>query len=142
MIFMEKITEGRTITETDIVMFSYFTGDWTFLHTDKEASAKSMFGERIAHGYLTLSVSLGLMVRSAAIDTEKFIALRSIENVRFHKPVKIGDTIKVNYAVGRKEERPGTENVFISAKTFNQQNECVMEFQTIHLERKSGEENK
>ena len=93
----ETITEGRTITETDVVMFSYFTGDWTYLHTDKEKANKSAFGERVAHGYLTLAVALGLVIRSGAINTNLFIALKSIESVKFLKPVKIGDTLTVSY---------------------------------------------
>ena len=136
MISEEKITDGRTITETDLVTFSYFTGDWTYLHTDREAAEKSMFGERVAHGYLTLSVSLGLMIRSRAINTDVFMALKSIESVVFLKPVKIGDTITVSYSTKREESKPGTVIVRISARTFNQRNKCVMEFTTIHLERK------
>ncbi len=131
-----KITNGRTITETDIVMFSYFTGDWTYLHTDRELAEKSIFGERVAHGYLTLSVSLGLMIRSGAINTDVFMALKSIESVNFLKPVKIGDTLTVSYSAERAESKPGTVVVTLSAKTYNQRKECVMDFKTVHLERK------
>ncbi|MEM4084358.1 MAG: MaoC/PaaZ C-terminal domain-containing protein [Thermoplasmata archaeon] len=130
-----KITGGRTITETDLVMFTYFTGDWLYLHTDKVAAEKSIFGERVAHGYLTLAVSLGLMVRSGAINTDVFLALKSIENVRFLKPVKIGDTLSVSYSIERKESQDGKIIVRTAARTFNQRNECVMEFTTIHIER-------
>ncbi len=131
----EKITEGRTITETDLVMFSYFTGDWTYLHTDREMAEKSIFGERVAHGYLTLSVSLGLMIRSGAINTDVFLALKSIERVSFLKPVKIGDTLTVSYSAERRESKSGSIVVTLSAKTFNQKKECVMEFITVHLEK-------
>jgi acyl dehydratase len=132
----EKTTSGRTITETDLVMFSYFTGDWTYLHTDIEMASKSIFGQRVAHGYLTLSVSLGLMIQSGAIDTDTFTALKSIESVSFLRPVKIGDTLRVSYSAERKESRSGSVVVKISARTLNQKKECVMEFVTLHLERK------
>ena len=131
----EKTTEGRTITETDLVMFSYFTGDWTYLHKDREMAEKSIFGERVAHGYLTLSVSLGLMIRSGAINTDVFLALKSIERVSFLKPVKIGDTLTVSYSAERRESKSGSIVVTLSAKTFNQKKECVMEFITVHLEK-------
>lgn len=39
---------GRTVTETDFVMHSMFTGDWTELHTNKEYSEDGPFGARIA----------------------------------------------------------------------------------------------
>jgi 3-hydroxybutyryl-CoA dehydratase len=54
---------GRTITETDIVMFAAFTGDWHPLHTNVEFAKKTIFGERIAHGMLTLCVGSALMFR-------------------------------------------------------------------------------
>jgi 3-hydroxybutyryl-CoA dehydratase len=41
---------GRTVTETDIILFSALTGDWHELHTNVEFARKSVFGERIAHG--------------------------------------------------------------------------------------------
>ncbi len=136
---METLTEGRTITETDIVMFSYFTGDWTFLHTDMEAARKSIFGERVAHGYLTLSVSLGLMIRSGAINSDMFMALKSIEYVKFLKPVKINDTLRVAYSIERTLSKPGTVLVTTSARTLNQHDEDVLKFTTSHLERTLAE---
>lgn len=116
-------------------MFSYFTGDWTYLHTDKVAAEKSVFGERVAHGYLTLSVSLGLMIRSGAINADLFKALKSIDFVRFVKPVRIGDTLTVVYGSARKESCPGAVSVTTDARTLNQRSEIVMEFRTLHVER-------
>jgi len=37
------VSPGRTITETDIVLFSAFTGDWHPLHTNREYAAKTQF---------------------------------------------------------------------------------------------------
>ncbi|MHB1709652.1 MAG: MaoC/PaaZ C-terminal domain-containing protein [Thermoplasmataceae archaeon] len=136
---MEILTDGRTITETDLVMFSYFTGDWTFLHTDVEAARKSIFGERVAHGYLTLSVSLGLMIRSGAINADVFMALKSIEYVKFLKPVKINDTLRVAYSPERTPSSPGVTLVTVNARTMNQNNDDVLKFRTSHLERNSQE---
>ncbi len=50
-------TRARTVTETDIVNFASLTGDWFQLHTDVEFAKKSIFGERIAHGMLVLSIA-------------------------------------------------------------------------------------
>ena len=46
------VSPGRTITETDIVLFSAFTGDWHPLHTDVEYASKTPFQGRITHGFL------------------------------------------------------------------------------------------
>ena len=133
----ELQTEGRTITESDIVFFSYFTGDWTFLHSDMVESGNSVFGERIAHGYLTLSVSLGLLVRAGMIDKKRFLALKSIESVRFLKPVRINDTMRVFFTTSESEDGKGRINVVTKARTVNQSGDTVLAFTSTHMLRDS-----
>jgi len=89
------MTRGRTITEADVVAFSALTGDRHPQHTDAEWAEASPFGERVAHGMLVLSYALGLV----PIDPERIVALRRIEEVVFKRPVKIGDTIRVEAKV-------------------------------------------
>ena len=89
------ISKARTITETDLVMFSAFSGDWFPLHTDKEYAANTQFKQRIAHGMLVLSVSTGLLVFEPGI----IVAFYGMENVRFKKPTFIGDTIHLEVKV-------------------------------------------
>ena len=57
---------GRTVTETDIVLFAGLSGDYNVLHTDAEFMKQSIFGERIAHGLLGLSIQAGLFTGSLA----------------------------------------------------------------------------
>lgn len=89
------VTPARTITETDLVQFSALTGDWHPLHSDIEYASKSIFGERIAHGMLVLVIGsvLGRRLGEFAVTPRSFIALYSIDSVKFSRPVKIGDTI-------------------------------------------------
>lgn len=91
------ITPARTITESDLVSFSALTGDWHPQHADAEWAARSDFGERVAHGMLLLSYAIGLV----PIDPDRVVALRGVDDVAFKRPVKIGDTIRVE---GRIEE--------------------------------------
>jgi len=84
-------TRGRTITEADVVAFASLSGDGHPVHTDAEWAAASEFGERIAHGALILSYGIGLV----PFDPEWVLALRGFERVVFKRPVKIGDTIRV-----------------------------------------------
>jgi acyl dehydratase len=88
-------TAGRTIAEADLVSFSALTGDWHPQHADAEWAAGGPFGERIAHGMLLLSYSLGL----APIDPDRVVALRGLDSVRFKRPVPIGETIRVRGTV-------------------------------------------
>ncbi len=99
------ITRGRTITEADLVSFSALTGDWHPQHADAEWAASSQFGSRVAHGMLILSYALGLV----PIDPARVVALRGVDDVAFKRPVRIGDTIRVE---GRLEEtKPLSEDL-------------------------------
>ena len=84
-------SRARTITESDLVSFAAITGDWHPQHVDAEWAADSRFGERIAHGMLVLSYSVGLM----GFDPDRVVALRGIDSLTFKRPVAIGETIRV-----------------------------------------------
>ncbi len=90
---MKVESAARTITEADIVMFASLSGDWNPIHTDAEFAKKTIFGQRIAHGLLTLSVVAGLLVR-LGLTERTIVAFYGIDKLRFTKPVFIGDTIK------------------------------------------------
>ena len=82
-------TRGRTVTETDIALFSAVSGDWSPLHNDAAAASSGPFGTRIAHGLLLVSMMTGL----APISGQAVVALYGFERVRFVNPVLLGDTI-------------------------------------------------
>jgi acyl dehydratase len=106
------VTRGRTITETDIVLFSAYSGDWHPLHTNVEFAKKGPFGERIAHGYLVLCVASGLM----PMEEMAVMANYGMDRLRFLEPTRIGDTIHVELEVVEKKERNGKSGV-ISFRT-------------------------
>ena len=91
---------SRTITEADIVSFAAITGDWHPQHVDADWASRSAFGERIAHGMLVLSYSIGLM----GFDPDRVVALRAIDSLTFKRPVAIGESIRSEAEV--EEVRP------------------------------------
>jgi 3-hydroxybutyryl-CoA dehydratase len=82
---------GRTVRDTDVIVFSALTGDWHPQHCDPEWAARSPFGERIAHGMLVLSLAVGLV----PLDPERVLALRRVGDVVFKRPVRLNDVIAV-----------------------------------------------
>src|SRR4051794_34696313 len=88
-------TGGRTLTEADVVLFAGLSGDTHPQHTDAEWSARSRFGERIAHGMLVLSYAVGLV----PFDPERILALRSVRDAVFKRPVRLGETISADGSV-------------------------------------------
>jgi 3-hydroxybutyryl-CoA dehydratase len=113
---------ARTITETDVVSFAALTGDWHPQHSDVEWARQSQFSERVAHGMLVLSYSIGL----APLDPERVVALRGLDSVTFKRPVMIGDTIRVEGDVqGAKPLEPGLELIEIRWRILNQDDRLV-----------------
>lgn len=101
----EWITQARTITEADIVTFCGLSGDFNPLHSDEEYSRQNLFGTRVAHGPLVLSVAVGLMSQLNLINGTA-IGLLSL-NWDFVRPVKPGDTI---YAIVTTDEMRRTRS--------------------------------
>lgn len=104
-------SRGRTITESDLVTFASFSGDWFPLHTDSEyAKNETPFKERIAHGMSVLSISTGLMIFEPSV----VVAFYGMDNIRFIKPTFINDTIYVEMKVIDKKERDNDTGVIVT----------------------------
>lgn len=116
---------GRTITETDIVNFAALSGDWNLIHTDAEYTRTHMFGQRVAHGLLVLSIASGLAVRLGFME-DTVLAFRGL-NWKFSKPVVIGDTVRLRVTVEEKKEmaRLGGGLVIFKLEVVNQKGEVV-----------------
>jgi 3-hydroxybutyryl-CoA dehydratase len=102
-------TRGRTVTEADVHGFAGLTGDFHPQHTDEEWAAAGPFGGRIAHGLLVLSFAAGLV----PFDPDRVMALRRVRDVVFKRPVRLGDTIRVEGRVS--EVRPVDESAGLVA---------------------------
>ena len=125
----EYESPGRTVTESDIVVFAGLSGDYNVLHTDAEFMKRSIFGERIAHGLLGLAVQAGLFTRATqAYATLAFVGLRW----KFKGPIKIGDTIRLKAKVVAKKEtgKPDHGLVTVERTVLNQRDEVVQEGET------------
>ena len=96
------LTHRRTVTEADIVSFGGLSGDYFYMHFDEIAARDSQFGQRIAHGYFVLSAAAGLFVSPAPGPV---LANYGLDNLRFVKPVGIGDTIQARLTCKRKIDR-------------------------------------
>ncbi len=134
----ELVSPGRTITETDIVNFAGMTGDWTQLHTDAEYAKANMFGERIAHGLLGLSVGVALLVSMGFVEGT-VLAFMGLE-WRFKAPIKIGDTIHAVAKVKQKKEMKSAGGGFIvlEARVLNQREEVTQQGEMTMLVKSRG----
>ncbi len=116
---------SKTISESDVYMFAGITGDFSEIHVNQQAAAKTIFKERIAHGMLTAGlISTAIGVRLPGSGT---IYLK--QELNFLKPVKIQDTIRAEVEVI--EIFPEKNQVKLKTCCFNQQNEIVMDGEAL-----------
>ena len=128
----EYDSPGRTVTEADIVIFAGLSGDYNVLHTDAEHMKASIFGERIAHGLLVLSIQQGLLGRAMPeCAGSSLVALKW----KFRGPIKIGDTVRVRARVTavREGDKPEWGVIAIERRVLNQRDEVVQEGETEHM---------
>lgn len=117
------ISPGRTVTETDIVLFAALTGDWHPIHTNVEYASQTPFGERIAHGMLVLVLGSALVFRLGPYEftPKSFIAFYGIDSLRFTGAVKIGDTIHLEAEILELREKDDQRGVVTSKGTVKNQ---------------------
>jgi oxepin-CoA hydrolase/3-oxo-5,6-dehydrosuberyl-CoA semialdehyde dehydrogenase len=125
-------TKARTITLGDIEHFADFTGDKFYAHMDEEAAkANPLFGGRVAHGYLVLAFAAGLFVDPAPGPV---LANYGLDSLRFVKPVKPGDAIKVALTVKEKMQRsPEQGEVRWDVIVTNQADETVAAYDLLTM---------
>ena len=130
----KTISPGRTVAEADIVMFAGFSGDWNELHTNAEYMKKRPFGQRIAHGMLTLSIASGLALRGRWHRPFEVLAFLGMDKIRFMAPVFIGDTIRVESEVLEarpSKSRPEKGIIKFKNTVRNQRDEPVATYETV-----------
>ena len=99
----ETATFSKTITETDVVLFSGLTGDFDPIHVNEQYAKTTPFGRRIAHGGLVmglLSTTASMMSRRSVErgSTATSVSL-GYDKIRFIRPVFINDTLTARYTI-------------------------------------------
>ena len=129
----------RTLTETDNLMFSAMTHNPAQLHLDAEyCKNETEFGERLINSYFTLGLMVGISVGDTTLGTA--VANLGTDEVRFPKPLFVGDTVRVETEIiGLRESksRPDQGIVTFAHRTFNQKDELVASCKRTGLQRKS-----
>lgn len=129
---------SRTITEGDVFTFGGITGDLYELHTSQAYAKNTIFGERIAHGMLGLSVMHGLMTRTSHTEGTG-LAMIGWEKIRHKGPILFGDTVQTFWRTTEAREsrsRPDAGIVVEFLELYNQRGECVLEGEVALLVRK------
>jgi acyl dehydratase len=89
------LSEWLEIDQARIDSFAEVTGDYQWIHVDRERAAAGPFGATIAHGFLTLSLLPKLSSQSWLALPGVLGALNyGLDKVRFLTPVRCGARIR------------------------------------------------
>ena len=91
----QKASFGKTVTESDIVLFAAVTGDTNPMHLNAEYAKNSIFGERIAHGML----AAGLITKALGTQLPGPGTIYLSQSLKFRAPVRIGQTVTATVEV-------------------------------------------
>lgn len=118
---------GRTVTETDNVLFTTLTMNTQALHLDAAWSETQEFGQRLVNSMFTLSTVVGMSV--AQLTQGTIVANLGFSEVAFPHPVYHGDTLYAETTVLDKRvsaSRPGQGIVNLSHLGRNQHGATVV----------------
>jgi acyl dehydratase len=82
------------ITQERVNLFAEATGDYQWIHVDEARAAASPFGGTIAHGYLTLSLTVELLSQVARYEGFTMAINYGADKVRFISPVMVGKRVR------------------------------------------------
>ncbi len=120
-------SQGRTVTEADVVAFAGISGDFNPLHTDAEFARNTPSGERIAHGLLSVSMASGMANWTGIFEGTTLALLEQV--IRYKGAVRFGDTIHLELQVLDKKasSKPDRGVVGFAARVCNQRDEIVVD---------------
>jgi len=142
-IYFEDFENGRVfetgtqkISAEEIISFGNNFAPLPY-HTDPEAAKDYMFGELVAAGFHTCAISFGLFIRSGIFD-DCAMGSPGFNNLRWKKPVRPGDRLKVTATVTEvspARDENGRNLISLLFVTTNQKNQIVLEMETRHFVR-------
>ena len=124
----------RTVTETDNLLISTLTMNPAALHLDAEYMKDTAYGKPLVNSVFTLGLMVGISIYDTTFGTT--VANLGWEDVRFPKPVFVGDTLRIEttvLAMRESQSRKDTGIVTLEHKAFNQRNEEVASCRRVAL---------
>jgi itaconyl-CoA hydratase len=124
---------GRTVTETDNLLFTMLAMNTNELHFNEEAAKATEWGRPLVNSTFTLALVLGL---SVADTTQAGGVNLGWKEIRLPKPVFVGDTIWSEtevLTVRESSSRPAQGIVSVRTRGRNQRDEIVCEFERSFL---------
>jgi len=127
-------SRGVTLSESQILDFALLYDPQPF-HLDKEAAAEGPFNGLIASGFQTLAVAFRIFYQANVINACS-MGSPGLDNLRWVRPVRPGDTLKVQATVREKrasKSKPDRGTLIMDYQVKNQLDEVAMTFTAVHI---------
>jgi acyl dehydratase len=89
------VSEWITVSQAMIDEFAHATGDYQWIHVDRERARHSPYGTTIAHGFLTLSLIARLRDQIYDVGGVAARINYGCDKVRFLEPVPSGSRVRL-----------------------------------------------
>ncbi|MBC7268261.1 MAG: MaoC family dehydratase [Streptomyces sp.] len=88
------VTDWLTVDQERVDGFAKVTGDHQWIHVDTERAKESPFGGTIAHGFLTLALTVPFGAELYELNFGSSRLNYGLHKVRFPAPVPVGSRIR------------------------------------------------
>lgn len=123
-------TDWVSIEQDRIDRFADATGDYQWIHVDRERAQSGPFGGTIAHGYLTLALLPWLSSQVFRFETPGARLNYGTNRVRFPSPLRAGKRVRLQAALSDVADVPaGTQLTLVQSIEIEDQDKpaCVAE---------------
>ena len=100
-------SEWLTVDQDRINTCADATDDHQWIHTDPERAKEGPFGAAVAHGYLTLSLTVPMWTELLEVDGVSAKVNYGLDKVRFVSPVPAGSRVRMQAVIAEVTEVKG-----------------------------------
>jgi acyl dehydratase len=136
--WVEEVIEfgDYLVTEQEIIEFATKYDPQVF-HLDKEAAKQSSFGELVGSGWMTVGITMRLMVLHF-ISPLSSMGSPGVDAIRWHCPVKVNDRLRLRMtttAKKRSASKPDRGMLWFDSEMMNQNDVVVMTMKGMGMNR-------
>lgn len=124
----DRITSGSFEVTAELIRSFAELYDPQPMHIDEDAARGTIFGELVGSGWQTLAITMRLLVDARLLGGNPIVGAE-FANLRFHRPVRPGDSLKATAEVLQtRPSRSRTDRGFMDLQvtTTNQHDETVL----------------
>ncbi|MEC3958386.1 MaoC family dehydratase [Nocardia sp. CDC153] len=101
------VSEWITVDQRRIDTFADATDDHQWIHVDAERAAAGPYGRTIAHGFLTLSLTVPMTAQAMSVSCATMAINYGLNKVRFINPVRVDSRIRGRFTLDSVTDIPG-----------------------------------